>query len=118
MQKSGNPGPDRLIRLEEIAALEHVRRARLLERFEHELRGALGMLLPQLLDFRIDFAPFRHGRAPVAEYRRRLQQGSLLRRYGENLTDTLWQGICHGVLRSCDRQAKAAEIVILIVVAV
>ena len=67
-RNAGTPALDRLAGLEEVAALEHVRRARGSSRgLQHELRRALRVLLPQRLDLVVRLLPLRHRRPPVAE---------------------------------------------------
>ena len=66
------PASTALAGLEEVAALEQVRLARLVSRScEHQLRRALGMLLPERLDPVVGLLPLGHGRPPVAEDGRR-----------------------------------------------
>ena len=60
VQERGTPGVDGLARLEEIAALQHVRRPRLVALAEHQLRRALRMLSLQSASIR-SLASFHSG---------------------------------------------------------
>ena len=117
-RKPGTPGVTGPVRLQEIAARQKVRVARHLARGQHQLRRAVRMLLPEGLDRVVGLFPFGDRGAPVAE------DGGNLRRRA--LVAAGWPE-CRGRLAAADRprrsargdrEAEAAEVVVLIVVAV
>ncbi len=80
--------------------------------------AAFGMLPPERFDRVVGLFPLGNRRPPVAEDRGNLGRRPLFPRDRQDLADVLRQRIGRRVRRVGDRQAEAAQIVVLIVVAV
>ena len=77
------------------------------------------MLLPERLDPVVGLLPLGHGRPPVAEDGRRLGRRSACSRGMARISRTLCgSGSAVGVRRGRDREPEAAQVVVLVVVAV
>ena len=119
LRNAGTPGRDGLARLEEVAALEQVRLARASRVLEHELRRALGMLLPEGLDPVVGLLPLGDGRPPVAEDGGRSAPGVRWSRGIARISRTS-RGTRSAAAsgRVGHREPEPAEVVVLVVVAV
>ena len=76
------------------------------------------MLFPQLRNTFVRFLPFRNRRAPAAENRLDLRRRALVARNGENVANVLGQGVRRRPRGAGNREAKPADVVGLVVVAV
>ena len=86
--------------------------------YKRKLRRSLRMALPQRFDPPILLLPFGHGRPPIAEQRRRLLGRSFRGRYLHDRAHIRRQRIGNRILGRRHREAEAAQVVVLIVVAV
>ena len=77
-----------------------------------------GWLCHKRFDPAVLFLPFGHGRPPIAEHAIDLLGRSLSGRHLQNRADIARQRIGNGILRRRDREAEAAQVVVLVVVAV
>src|SRR5438128_11881822 len=82
------------------------------------LRRSFWILFPQLRNAFVRILPFLNRRAPGAENRLGLRRSVLLARNGENVANVLGQRVCGRSRRAGNREAKPAEVVGLVVVAV
>src|ERR1041385_2394050 len=110
MQKSRDAERHSVGGLEEIAALEDVRFARLGAGFECKRSRAVRPLCPELLDLLVRFLELRLRRSPVREDGGNLRRRTLLARNVQNLANAFrqrvggdWAGVCG------HRNAEAAE---------
>src|SRR5581483_5707021 len=67
MEEGRHSRRDYFVRLQKIAAAEHMSLTQFLALIQNQLRRAFGMLLPQFGNLRVRFPPFGNSRAPVAE---------------------------------------------------
>ena len=80
-------------RLELVAALEHECVARRFARLQHQLRGRIGVLLPQRLDLLVGVFPFWNGRAPIGENRGGLRGRTFFARQIERVAHVFGQRV-------------------------
>src|SRR5579875_351076 len=104
--------------LEKIATLEDVRLTRLLTCLQHQLRRSFRMLLPQCLNAFVGLLPFGDGCAPVTKNGPFLGWRSLRGRDSEEIADVLRQWISLGIGVISEGKAEAAQVVVLVIVAV
>ena len=105
--------------LEKIAALQNVSLAMVSAAFrQNQLERSFGVLAPERGDGVVFRLPFRNGGAPVAEYRADLRGRALFTRNAQDFAHILRQRVGHGAGRGGNREANAAQVVVLIIVGV
>src|SRR5690606_36147164 len=87
-------------------------------RGERVLRSSRRMLLPELLDLVVRCLPIRNGSSPVAENRCLFARRPLGRRFSNRGTHRCRERIGLGTLGARHGESEAAQVVVLVVVAV